>query len=158
MSSNPGECDTFIRNLRLSASWSVILAFGINIPAGGLWFWYAVYTQTDDGLLPQRLQLLLPLLYIVVSGTFVAGATRTYEQERLKKLGYEQRTYPPLVVDWLLDVAICFSYTHWLGREDLSGSSDRMLIVYMVIGALSVWMGVTLAYMGPIWWFTVRVR
>jgi hypothetical protein len=158
MSTRIEDRDTFMRNVRLSATWSVLFAFVINPVLATSYLFYAIHHQTDDGFLSRELQLKLPMFYMIFSSSILPIAVRRREELRLEQLGYEQRESTTGKIDLVLNVALCVGFLVWMQHEDFEGYSDWQLRTCIVASVFAFWMGVTLAIMGPIWWYTKRVR
>jgi hypothetical protein len=158
MSTRVEDRDTVIRNVRLSATWSVLFAFVINPVLATSYFFYAIYHQTDDGYLSRELQLKLPIFYMIFSSGILPIAVRRREELRLEEMGYEQRESTTGQIDLVLNVALCVGYLVWMQHQDFEGYSDRQVWACIVASVFAFWMGVILAVMGPIWWYTKRVR
>ena len=156
MSVNTESSSTLYRNIRLSASGPVLFAFGINPLAAICFFWYSISNQTDQSWLPRRLQILVPILYLMLSTTIIPMAASNHERARLKKLGYEQRWSIRGLIDLLLNVGVCFAYGYWLRRHQSDERIESWFVLLTSLYALSVWIGLTLLYMGDIWYFTER--
>lgn len=152
------EHDTFMRNVRLSIDLPVILAFGVNPIVSGLYLWYSVSYQTDDGYFSRRTQIWFPAVYMMLSTSLLPFAVKEYEQERLKKLGYEQRASLLGRLDWVLNVAILLGVTYWMKRWDVDGWSKSQARWALFFNAVTFYLGFVLAFMGPIWLWTKRVR
>jgi hypothetical protein len=158
MSVNTEVSGTLYRNIRLSASGPVVFAFGVNPLAAAWFFWYMVLNQTDHSWLPRRLQILVSILYLILSSTIVPMAASNYEKARLKKLGYEQRRSTRGIIDLSLNVGVCLGFGYWMQRQQDDERIESWLVLLTTLNALSAWVGLTLLYMGDIWWFTAHVR
>lgn len=152
------DTDTLIRNIRLSASWPVLLVFGVNPLVACCYLWYSVSNLTDSGFISRRSQVALPIVYLILSTSLIPFATKAYVEERLRRLGYEQRRSTPAEIDWVLNLGLCFGYMYWMSKQDFEGRDGWQVILLTVLHGLSLWIGMTLALLGPIWWFTKRVR
>lgn len=151
------ERNTFTRNVRLSTTWFVILAFVVNPAIAAFYFWYAVSYQTDDGFFSRRTQILLPFVYGLFSFTVPLLLVREREEARLKKMGYEQRSSWFGQIEWGLGVAVLLGVPFWMNQWDWEGITGRYAVLAIVFNGVAFWTGIILAIMGPVWLFTERV-
>ncbi|KAF2166301.1 hypothetical protein M409DRAFT_23493 [Zasmidium cellare ATCC 36951] len=159
MPPNLQDQDTIFRNIKLvTTPWSIFV-YVINPFISWALMMYTCFHLNTGGILSTRAQLTFAVVIYPVSVLFLAMATGEKIKSRLEERGYEQRRTRAREIDLLLNLAVFGAFYYWLQSYESDGKESRFAVGLMaVFGGLMIWWFIVMMSIGPVLWFTVRVR
>lgn len=159
MPQTPQEEDTIFRNIKLITTPWTIFVFIINPFLAWVYVVFTIRRVHLGGILATHAHFTFALFVLPICVLALALATSEKIQTQLEREGYVQRRTRARELDLLLNFAVFGAFYYWLQRherdEELGAYAVHRLAV---LSGLMLWWLIVMFSIGPVLWFTVRVR